>query len=110
MAVLATRKLWAVEDFLNGFLGYDPLARRHVPCGYAYPFAELYAGVATMALTGTGSPLIWLVAPMGIVIGKIGAVSVAKAAYIEKRELTAPPSVADRTCRLALSRPARIWR
>jgi hypothetical protein len=59
-----------------------------VPYGYAYPFAELYAGVGMMALIGTGSALIWLVAPVGIFIGSIGAVSVIKAVYIDKRELT----------------------
>ena len=40
-----------------------------------------------MALIGTGSALIGLVAPVGIIIGTIGAISVIKAAYIDKREL-----------------------
>ena len=88
MVALAIQKLMDVEGFVNGFLGYDLLARRYVPYGYAYPFAELYAGVGMMALIGTGSPLIWLVAPFGIFIGTIGAISVIKAVYIDKRELT----------------------
>lgn len=88
MVALAIQKLQDVEGFVNGFLGYDLLARRYVPYGYAYPFAELYAGIGMMALIGTGSPLIWLVAPVGIFIGTIGAVSVIKAVYIDKRELT----------------------
>lgn len=88
MVALAIQKLQDIEGFVNGFLGYDLLARRYVPYGYAYPFAELYAGVGMMALIGTGSPLIWLVAPVGIFIGTIGAVSVVKAVYIDKRELT----------------------
>ena len=58
-----------------------------MPYGYAYPFLELYAGVGMMALIGTGSALIWLVAPVAIVIGSIGALSVIKAVYIEKRDL-----------------------
>jgi len=88
MVALAIQKLQDVEGFANGFLGYDLLAQRYVPYAYAYPFAELFAGVGMMALIGTGSALIWLVAPVGIFIGFIGAVSVIKAVYIDKRELT----------------------
>ena len=88
MVALAIQKLQDIGGFVNGFLGYDLLARRYVPYGYAYPFAELWAGVGMMALIGTGSALIWLVAPVGIFIGTIGAVSVIKAVYIDKRELT----------------------
>ncbi|OSP53387.1 MauE/DoxX family redox-associated membrane protein [Pseudoruegeria sp. SK021] len=87
MVVLAIQKLQDVEGFVNGFLGYDLLARRYVPYGYAYPFAELYAGVGMIALIGTGSALIWLVAPVAIFIGTISAVSVIKAVYIDKRDL-----------------------
>ena len=87
MVALAIQKLQDVEGFVNGFLGYDLLARQYVPYGYAYPFAELYAGVGMMALIGTGSALIWLVAPVGIFIGAIGGWSVFKAVYIDKREL-----------------------
>ncbi len=88
MVALAIQKLQDVEGFVNGFLGYDLMAQRYVPYGYAYPFLELYAGVGMMALIGTGSALIWLVAPVGIFIGMIGAVSVIKAVYVDKRELT----------------------
>lgn len=87
MVVLAIQKLQDVGGFVNGFLGYDLLARRYVPYAYVYPFAELWAGVGMMALIGTGSTLIWLVAPVGIFIGTIGAVSVIKAVYVEKRDL-----------------------
>lgn len=88
MVALAIQKLQDVEGFVNGFLGYDLLARKYVPYGYYYPFLELFAGVGMMALIGTGSGLIWLVAPIAIFIGTIGAVSVIKAVYIDKRELT----------------------
>lgn len=40
-----------------------------------------------MALIGTGSTLIGLVAPVGIFIGTIGAVSAIKAVYINRRDL-----------------------
>lgn len=88
MVGLAIQKLRDVEGFFSGFLGYDLLARRYVPYGYAYPYAELYTGVGMMALIGTGNPLIWAVAPVGIFIGSIGGWSVFKAVYIDKRELT----------------------
>ncbi len=88
MVALAIQKLTDVEGFVNGFLGYDLLARRWVPYGYAYPFLELYAGVGMAALIGTGSALVWLVAPVGLVIGTIGAVSVIKAVYVDRRDLT----------------------
>ena len=87
MVVLAIQKLQDVEGFVNGFLGYDLLARRRVPYGYAYPFLELYAGVGMMALIGRASPLVWLVAPVALFIGTVGAVSVVKAVYVERREL-----------------------
>ncbi|QIE46509.1 glutaredoxin [Pseudohalocynthiibacter aestuariivivens] len=88
MVVLAIQKLQDVEGFVNGFLGYDLLARRCVPYGYAYPFAELYTGVGMMALIGSQSWAIWMVAPVGIAIGAVGAASVIKAVYFDKRELT----------------------
>ncbi|MBJ3763144.1 glutaredoxin family protein [Maribius pontilimi] len=88
MVALAIQKLQDVEGFVNGFLGYDLLARRYVPYGYVYPFAEAWTGIGMMALIGTGSPLIWLVAPVGLFIGTIGAISVIKAVYIDRRELT----------------------
>ena len=88
MVALAIQKLQDLEGFVNGFLGYDLLAQRYVPYGYAYPFLELYGGVGMMALIGAGSPLIWAVAPVAMFIGAIGGWSVFKAVYIDKRELT----------------------
>ncbi|MCB1884488.1 MAG: glutaredoxin [Geminicoccaceae bacterium] len=87
MTVLAIQKLQDVEGFVNGFLGYDLLARRWVPYGYAYPYLEAYAGIGMLALIGSGSPFVWLVAPVGLCIGTIGAVSVVKAVYVDRREL-----------------------
>ncbi|PZX16589.1 glutaredoxin [Palleronia aestuarii] len=87
MVALAVQKLQDVGGFVSGFLGYDLLAQRYVPYGYAYPFLELFAGIGMAALIGTGSALIWLVAPVSLFIGTIGAVSVIKAVYVEKRDL-----------------------
>lgn len=82
MSLLAMLKLQDVESFSTMFLNYDLLARKYVPYGYFYPFAELLAGVLMAA-----NALIWLSVPVSLFIGSIGAVSVFKAVYVEKREL-----------------------
>jgi len=82
MCVLALLKLQGLEKFSTMFLSYDLLARRWVPYAYVYPFAEGLAGVLMVA-----GVLTWLSAPLALVIGAIGAVSVFKAVYIDRREL-----------------------
>jgi len=82
MMLLAMLKLQDVDRFATMFLGYDLLARRVVPYGYAYPFLELGAGL--LMLTGVAH---WLSIPVALFIGGIGAVSVYKAVYIDKRSL-----------------------
>lgn len=82
MVVLGMLKLQDIESFSSMFLNYDLLARRWVPYGYIYPFAEFGAGVLMVA-----GALTWLSAPVALVIGGIGAVSVFKAVYVDKREL-----------------------
>lgn len=82
MCVLAIQKLQDVESFSSMFLNYDLLARRWVRYGYLYPFGEGLAGV--LMISGT---LVWLAAPVALFIGSVGAVSVIKAVYLDKREL-----------------------
>jgi glutaredoxin len=82
MVVLAMQKLRDVDRFATMFLGYDLAAQRWVPYAYLYPFAEFGAGVAMAA-----GVLTWLAAPVAFAIGTIGAVSVFKAVYVDKREL-----------------------
>jgi glutaredoxin len=82
MVVLAALKLQNVEKFSTMFLNYDLLAKRWVPYGYVYPFAELGAGVLMIA-----GVLNWLSIPVALFIGLVGAASVYKAVYIDKREL-----------------------
>ncbi len=82
MCLLAMLKLQDVEKFSSMFLNYDLLARRWVPYSYLYPVLEGVAGVLML-----GHLLTWLSAPIALIIGGIGAVSVFKAVYIEKREL-----------------------
>lgn len=82
MVVLALLKLQNVEKFSTMFLNYDLLAKRWIPYGTIYPFAEGLAGVLMVA-----GALNWLSIPVALFIGTIGAVSVFKAVYIDKREL-----------------------
>jgi len=82
MCLLAMLKLQDIEKFSTMFLNYDLLAQRWAPYGYVYPFAELGAGVLMLA-----GALTWVSAPVALVIGGIGAISVFKAVYVDKREL-----------------------
>jgi len=82
MIVLALLKLQNVESFATMVLNYDLLARRWVPYSYVYPFAEGLAGVLMVA-----GALTWLSVPVALFIGSVGAVSVFKAVYVDRREL-----------------------
>jgi glutaredoxin len=82
MCVLALLKLQNIESFATMFLNYDLLARRWVPYSYLYPYAEGLAGVLMVA-----GALTWLAVPIALFIGGIGAVSVFKAVYVDRREL-----------------------
>ena len=82
MVVLALLKLQNVETFATMFLNYDLLAKRWVPYSYIYPYAEGLAGILMVA-----GALTWLSVPVALFIGTVGAVSVFKAVYIDRREL-----------------------
>ena len=81
-ALLALQKLRDVEGFSSGFLGYDLLAQRVPRYAYAYPWLEALVGLLMVA-----GALTWLMAPVALVIGGIGAWSVFKAVYLDRREL-----------------------
>lgn len=81
-ALLALQKLRDIEGFVNGFLGYDLLAQRVPRYGRVYPWAEALVGLLMIA-----GAAVWLMAPLALVIGGIGAVSVFKAVYVDRREL-----------------------
>ncbi|MGO3354778.1 MULTISPECIES: glutaredoxin family protein [Halomonas] len=82
MVLLGLQKLQDVESFSNMFLNYDLLAQRYVPYSYVYPYAETLAGLLMLA-----GVLTWFAAPLALFVGTVGAVSVFKAVYIDKREL-----------------------
>ncbi|GGW74962.1 glutaredoxin family protein [Alteromonas halophila] len=83
MTLLAVQKLKDLFSFTNSFITYDLLAMRWIKYGYVYPFAEAYAGIGMVAQLPALT-----VAPVSLFIGIVGAVSVFKAVYIDKRELT----------------------
>ncbi|MDM7859932.1 glutaredoxin domain-containing protein [Alteromonas sp. ASW11-36] len=82
MIMLGLLKLQNLQAFVNGFLGYDLLARRYVPYAFTYPYAEVLGGLLMVAGT-----LSVISIPIMLFIGGIGGVSVIKAVYIDKREL-----------------------
>jgi glutaredoxin len=82
MTVLALLKLQNLEGFSTMFLNYDILAKKWVAYSYIYPFAEATAGILMIA-----GILNWISIPLALFIGTIGAISVFKAVYIDKREL-----------------------
>ncbi|WP_414713512.1 MauE/DoxX family redox-associated membrane protein [Sphingopyxis sp.] len=82
MIVLALLKLQDVDKFATMFLNYDLLAKRWVPYASIYPFAEGLAGVLM-----TAHAFDWLSIPLALFIGSIGAVSVFKAVYVDKRDI-----------------------
>jgi glutaredoxin len=82
MVVLALLKLQNIETFSAMFLNYDLLAQRWVPYSFIYPFAEGLAGLLMVA-----GVLTWLSVPIALFIGTIGAASVFKAVYVDRREL-----------------------
>ena len=82
MCFLAVQKLQDLRSFSTMFLNYDLLARRWVRYGYVYPFGEAIAGV--LMISGA---LTFISAPIALFIGTVGAISVFKAVYIDKREL-----------------------
>ena len=82
MVLLGLQKLKDLDRFATMFLNYDLLARRWVRYGYVYPFIETGAGLLMFA-----GVLTWISAPLALVAAGIGAVSVFKAVYIDKREL-----------------------
>lgn len=82
MVLLALQKVRDVESFSTMFLNYDLLAKRWIPYSYVYPYAELAAGVLMLSGVLTAVSI-----PLALFIGTVGAVSVFKAVYIDKREL-----------------------
>lgn len=82
MCVLGIQKLRDLDSFATSFVQYDLLAQRYVPYATVYAFIEAVGGALMI-----GDLFTWLVAPIVLVASGIGAVSIIKAVYIEKRDL-----------------------
>lgn len=82
MCVLGIQKLRDLKGFATGFVQYDLLAQRYVP--YASVYALIEAGGGAFMIAGLFT---WVVAPIVLLASGIGAVSIIKAVYIEKRDL-----------------------
>ncbi|MEL7464264.1 MAG: MauE/DoxX family redox-associated membrane protein [Pseudomonadota bacterium] len=82
MVLLGLQKLRDVDGFAAMFRTYDLLARRSPLYGYVYPFVETGAGLLMLAGVMT-----WLSATAALFIAGIGAVSVFKAVYLDRRDL-----------------------
>ena len=82
MCALGIQKLQDLKSYATGFVQYDLLAQRYVPYAYVYAFIEAGGGIFMIA--GLFS---WVVAPIVLMASGIGAVSIFKAVYIDKREL-----------------------
>ena len=82
MALLSIQKLQDLFSFTNSFIPYDLVAMKVVRYAYVYPFLEAFVGIGMIA----GLPA-YIIAPISLFIGGVGAVSVIKAVYIDKREL-----------------------
>lgn len=82
MCALGIQKLQDLSAFTTGFVQYDLLAQKDVRYGYLYPFVETGAGVLMIAGLFT-----WVAAPAAFFVATVGAISVYKAVYLEKKDL-----------------------
>lgn len=82
MCVLGIQKLQDLSGFAKSFTSYDLLAAKVKPYAYTYPFVEAGAGILMLSYT-----LTWVAAPAALIVSTIGAISVFKAVYIEKRDI-----------------------
>lgn len=82
MCILGIQKLQNLSTFTTGFVQYDLLAQKDVRYAYLYPFVETGAGILMIAGLFT-----WIAAPAALVVSTVGAISVYKAVYLEKRDL-----------------------
>ncbi len=82
MCVLGILKLQNLQSYANGFIQYDLIARRYVPYASIYAFIETIGGILMIAHLFT-----WVIAPIVLIATTIGALSIIKAVYLEKRDL-----------------------
>lgn len=82
MCALGIQKLRDVQSYENGFIQYDLIAQRYVPYAAVYAYIETLGGIFMIAGLFT-----WIVAPVVLIATTVGAISIIKAVYVEKRDL-----------------------
>lgn len=82
MCALGIQKLRDLQSYATGFVKYDLLAQRYVPYAYIYAFIEAIGGILMIA-----GLLTWIVAPIILAAATLGAISIIKAVYLDKRDL-----------------------
>lgn len=82
MCALALQKFRDIDAFADQFITYDLLGKRYLAYAKIYPFAEGGAGILMIA-----GALSFISVPVALFIGGLGAISVIKAVYVDKREL-----------------------
>jgi glutaredoxin/uncharacterized membrane protein YphA (DoxX/SURF4 family) len=82
MCVLGIQKLRDLKGYATGFVQYDLLAQRYVPYATVYALIEAVGGALMIA-----GLLTWIVAPAVLLASGLGAISIVKAVYVEKRDL-----------------------
>ena len=82
MVLLGLQKLQDIDSFARVFAGYDLLAQRWPGYAHVYPYIETGAGLLMLA-----GVLTVVSAPLALVAAGIGAISVFKAVYLDKRDL-----------------------
>lgn len=82
MCILGVLKLQNLQSYATGFVQYDLIARRYVPYAYVYAFVETTGGVLMLGGLATA-----VVGPVVLAASTVGAISVFKAVYLEKRDL-----------------------
>ncbi len=82
MVLLGLQKLQDIHQFATLFKTYDLLAKKYPIYSFVYPFIETIAGILMLA-----GFLTWISAPITLIAASIGAISVFRAVYLEKRNL-----------------------
>jgi glutaredoxin len=82
LAFLACLKLMDITGFSVRFKKYDLVAKKFAPYSLAYPFLELFLGIAVLA----GAFTMWIGA-LAVAIGLAGGYSIFQAVYIQKKSL-----------------------
>lgn len=83
LSVLALLKLMDMSSFIGGFKKYDKLAQAFPLYATAYPLLELFTGLGFIS---GGFPV--LTGAVSTFVGIAGGISVVKAVYLDKKELS----------------------